>query len=150
MPRKVSEIGQHLGEEHRVHLLGRTGQGDTGNAAAIDVDEATETGRCPMGVGDSHKPLGNHRLLLIGAPDAVAEALVEGIEALLVTYQGDTGEAGDDRTGQIIAGRSQATGEDDQVTPPERLGEHRRDRAIVGNDHHALDVVAEAGKLGCQ
>ncbi|MPM28932.1 hypothetical protein SDC9_75470 [bioreactor metagenome] len=147
MTDQLSQIGQHLVEEHRIHLPGRTGHGDADNLAVPFGYDAPEAGCRSIRIGDCGKALRYHGLLLIGSPDTLADARIQRVKGCLVTYQRDVCHSGDNAAGQIVAGGSKTSGKNDNVTRIDALLQHFADGPVIGNQDHAINPIPQLRQL---
>ena len=146
-------LGLQRRRPHRLQLARRPGQDDHD-----PLPGGHDQARRGADRVERRRPLGHHRLLAVGLHQRLlveVEALGEAAQDLgdlrlhlLVEDQLAPGEAGDDLGGQVVGGRAEAAGGDDQVHPLAGQEAQRRLEVVgaVGDDEDVGDLDPELGQ----
>ena len=155
--RPSEQLAERLGRQrrrpHRLQLARRAGQDD---------DEAPVRGHHQTGRGadrvEGDRALGDHGLLAVGlaqrlrveveAPAELAQDRGDLLLDLLVEHHLAAGEAPDQLGGEVVGGRPEAAGGDDQVHPLPRHEAQRRPEVLgaVADDEDVGDLDPELGQ----
>ena len=143
--REAAQIGKAVGTEHGHALVGRPRQHQDDLALPL---KGAAGGRAPEVVED-RRPLGDQRLLEIvwGKGPVGMDVVVEALPLAPALHQGQAEGLGQDLLGQVVAGRPQTAGGDQDIRPA--LGDlHAVPQAAGVVPHHGLvaDVDADAGE----